>query len=133
MTDEHVIENGAMVVGANRGWIDSMGIVHIVIGAARHRMGEEYTVEDVRDALELGSRLADGLPRLVLTDIRSIRSTTAEARRTPTPSLVKRLAIVVDSPVSRMLGNAYLGITRPVRPTRMFDSEETATEWLLRH
>lgn len=40
-------------------------------------------------------------------------------------------ALIVDSKLSRALGNSYLNVTRPSRPTRIFDSVEAARRWAL--
>jgi len=38
---------------------------------------------------------------------------------------------MVGSPVSRMFGNALIGLARASYPTRLFTDEETAVAWLL--
>jgi hypothetical protein len=43
---------------------------------------------------------------------------------------VRALAIITGSPVSRILGNFYLGINRPQTPCRLFTAEDEALEWL---
>lgn len=40
-------------------------------------------------------------------------------------------AIVCNSMAHRILGNFFIKVQKPVRPTRMFSNEEAATEWLL--
>jgi hypothetical protein len=40
------------------------------------------------------------------------------------------VALLMGSPVSRVLGNLYLGLNKPPIPTRLFTSEEEAKVWL---
>lgn len=56
-----------------------------------------------------------------------------EARRAYTeidPDLVYAGALVVESALSRALGSFFIGLTRPKVPTRLFNSLESATEWI---
>ena len=39
-------------------------------------------------------------------------------------------AIIVDSPVSRLIGSFFLGLNKPPFPTKLFTSEADAVEWL---
>lgn len=70
----------------------------------------------------------------LLVDIRFIRSISKEARdhfsmkgRTAN---VSAIALLIHSPVSRVIGNFYLGLSKPTVPTRLFTEEEKAKEWL---
>ncbi len=38
--------------------------------------------------------------------------------------------IIINSAVSRVLGNFYLGINKPSVPTKLFDNEIDAVKWL---
>jgi len=40
------------------------------------------------------------------------------------------MAIVIKSPLSRVIGNFFLGMNKPAVPTRLFDDENDAIEWL---
>ncbi len=72
----------------------------------------------------------------ILVDIRKIRSISKEARdhfamRGRKPGVVA-IAMLVSSPLSRIIGNFFLGLNHPVVPTRMFTDREQAEEWLVR-
>jgi hypothetical protein len=57
----------------------------------------------------------------------------AEARRAYAeldPALIFGGALVVESALSRALGSFFVGLSRPVVPTKLFDSVENAIEWL---
>jgi len=46
------------------------------------------------------------------------------------PHLIYAGALVVESALSRALGSFFIGLSRPVVPTKLFDSIENAIEWL---
>lgn len=43
------------------------------------------------------------------------------------------MALLIGSPVSRMIGNFFLGINRLRVPVRLFSDEAEALEWLKRY
>ena len=45
-------------------------------------------------------------------------------------ALCRRCAVLVGHPVSRVLGNFFLGISRPAYPTRLFTDPAAAIGWL---
>lgn len=47
-------------------------------------------------------------------------------------NVVGRAALVIGSPLSRVLGNIYMGIQKPKMPTRLFTLEAEALAWLAR-
>lgn len=108
-------------------WYD--GIVH-----ARFRERAEVTLDDARENLAVTAELTRGHRVPVLVDLRPIRSQTAEARAYfagPAATAVTRaVALVVASPVSRVLGNFFLGFNRPATPARLFTSVDEALAWL---
>jgi len=70
----------------------------------------------------------------VLVDLRQLKSQSAEARAElagPRAVRVSRaVALLIGSPLSRVVGNFYLRFNRPETPTRLFSSEEEARAWL---
>lgn len=71
----------------------------------------------------------------ILVDIRKIRSISKEARdhfamRGRKPGVIA-IAMLVSSPLSRIIGNFFLGLNHPVVPTRMFNDRVQAEQWIL--
>ena len=119
-------------VGSNRARWRANGVLHVVLGDERHVQGDLYEERDGRDALALvGVLIGERASVTNLTDIRRIRRTTAAVRRLPSHPSTKRLALLVGGPISRMLGNAYMGIVKLPHATRLFTDEEKAVAWLL--
>jgi hypothetical protein len=110
-------------------WLGEDGIVRAVAPP-----GADDTLAKARVSLSEIDKACSGKPRPVLVDIRWIRSATLDARRfwssTALQGVVTAAALLVDSPVSRVMGNFYIGINRMHVPTRMFTDETEALEWL---
>lgn len=70
----------------------------------------------------------------LLVDARGIKSITRDARNffTTNGRETNTLAfgIVIDSSVSKVVGNFFLGINKPALPTRLFSDDRSAIEWL---
>ncbi|MEM6522359.1 MAG: hypothetical protein AAGF85_10895 [Bacteroidota bacterium] len=75
-------------------------------------------------------------PYPVLADIRQVKSFTKEARdllATKGTDLLSAAAILVKSPVQRMITNFYIEVNKPKKPTRMFTDEKKALKWLSKY
>ncbi len=70
----------------------------------------------------------------ILIDSRGIRSMTREAREqfslNGRESKTSAFGIIIKSPLSRVLGNFFMGVNKPTVPTRLFDNEDDAIQWL---
>lgn len=42
-------------------------------------------------------------------------------------------AILIDSPLGSMIGNFWISISRPLRPTKIFTNEAEAKKWLTQY
>ena len=104
------------------------------IAIGRFLDGATVDAADARENLAALGELGGGKRLPILVDLRGIRSQSAEARATlagPEASRVScAVALVVGDPVSRVLGNFYLGFNRPADPTRLFDDDRAARAWL---
>ncbi|MFO0596658.1 MAG: hypothetical protein U0228_15180 [Myxococcaceae bacterium] len=94
----------------------------------------EVTAVDAHENLAATRELARGRRMKVVVDLREVRSQSADARAVlagPEATAVSlAVALVVGSPLSRVLGNFYLGFNRPEVPTRLFSSPDDARAWL---
>lgn len=74
-----------------------------------------------------------GEPYPCLFDITRVKQSTKEARdylANEGNELVSASAILVSSPVLRMMANFYIMVNKPIYPTRMFTNRDSAIEWL---
>lgn len=105
------------------------GIVHFVCAP-----GCQLTADNTRElfAAYRGVGTAGGL--LVLSDIRGLRSSTAESRALATTpeatDLHAAAAVIVGSKLTRMMGNLFMRMNKPAYPTRLFTDPAAAIGWL---
>jgi hypothetical protein len=45
-------------------------------------------------------------------------------------AITSHMAVLVGNPMSRIIGNFFLRVTRPAYPTRLFTDEASARRWL---
>lgn len=80
------------------------------------------------------AQLTGGRSRPGLVDMRQVSGVSLEARRILTgagaAAVFRAVAILVDSPLSRVIGNFFIGLNRPPYPARLFSKREAAISWL---
>src|SRR5687767_2082585 len=65
----------------------------------------------------------------IFCDIRSMKNADKAARdflAKEGSSYTKGVAVMVDSPMTKIIGNFYLGLNKPTSPTKMFTEREDA-------
>lgn len=111
-----------------RMWLRPDGIVQLV-------WGPQVTIvlEDASAAIEAMAQLTRGGQSPLLVDVHEQGAMDRPARTefTRHGDLVSAVALIVGTPLSRLMGNFYLSVSRPVAPTRLFDDEVSALAWLL--
>ncbi|MEM9895361.1 MAG: hypothetical protein AAF789_03250 [Bacteroidota bacterium] len=68
-----------------------------------------------------------------LFDVRGVQSISKEARDYMADEgneLVIASALVINSAVLRMMGNFFISVNQPKKPTQIFTAEEKAVHWL---
>ncbi|MBL7934085.1 MAG: STAS/SEC14 domain-containing protein [Bacteroidia bacterium] len=73
----------------------------------------------------------------LLVDARNIKYITKEARKqfaiTGRETSITSFALMVNSPLSRVIGNFFMGLNKPAVPARLFDNEDEAIQWLKKY
>ncbi|MBL7920540.1 MAG: STAS/SEC14 domain-containing protein [Bacteroidia bacterium] len=73
----------------------------------------------------------------LLVDARNVKTMAKEARKhfstNGRETKITSMAIMVKSPLSRVVGNFFMGLNKPKIPARLFDDENAAVEWLKTH
>jgi hypothetical protein len=110
-------------------WLDDDGILRSV-----NVPGCEQTLEDALANYEATRQVSLGISRPLLVDASHVKSVSREARnvysRPENVELTVALALLTGSPVSRVIGNFFIGLNRTAMPTRVFNSEPDAIAWL---
>ena len=96
--------------------------------------GAVFTLLEARENVEVAEEMLLGRRIPLLIDIRKVRSIDRAARiyfaSEEAVRSIRAQAMLFSSPVSRIIANFFLGFNQPPCPTRIFNSEARAMEWL---
>ncbi|MCK4763576.1 MAG: STAS/SEC14 domain-containing protein [Candidatus Aminicenantes bacterium] len=96
--------------------------------------GAGVTLDDMKEIIAAQFEFTKEKKVPLLVDMRTIKSTTRDARvyasSEKTEDAVSAVALLVSSPVSKVLGNFFIGVNKPPYPRKLFTSETNAVEWL---
>lgn len=102
---------------------------------ARVDQGMEMDIDSARAAVRTTFELAGEKCVPVLVDLRGIRYQSREARDYLSSSEMKAkfaaVALLIESPVSQVVGNFFIRLRQQPVPTRLFLDEKLAVNWLL--
>ena len=94
----------------------------------------EHTLADAKKDIEIFSKLANGIKRPLLSDISRVKTVSLEAREyfavEETARVSTAIGLIINSPISKVIGNFYLSLSKPSFPVKLFSSEEKAIRWL---
>lgn len=123
MTQHHEVRSQTI-------WLDDDGIV-------RMKMKPDVFELDLADAQEVirtVDAMCGGVRRPTLVDLRELRSMSRDCRKyfagPETARVQVAVALLVVSPLARAIGNFFMGLNKPLIPTRLFTSEADALVWL---
>jgi hypothetical protein len=113
----------------HKAWLSKDGIIRFEL-----LPDAEETDADAVAAIAAAAKLSPGVKRPSLVDLRAVRSTSRGARAYyagPEPLKVfTATALWIDSPISKIIGNFFLGLNKPMIPFRLFTTEKEALAWL---
>ena len=70
----------------------------------------------------------------LLIDARQIKSISKEARDNFSiqnrETMITSFAVIIESPLSRIIGNFFMGLNKPSVPAKLFNNEDEAIAWL---
>ena len=126
------MENNTVVTQSAKYWLGEDGIIRGVITST-----DEHTLPFAMENSEAVKKIADKVKRPLFSDIRKCKSITHEARthyaREEAGKDLSACALLIGSPIGRIIGNFFLRINKPIYPTRLYTSEHGAIEWLKRY
>jgi hypothetical protein len=113
----------------DRQWLGEDGILYVEI-----LPNAEMTLANAQQSTETFKQVTGGKKRPLLIDISRQKSMSREAREHKAGKAVENdvlaLALVMTSPVGKVLGNLYYSLSKPSFPVRLFTSKNEAVEWL---
>ncbi len=98
------------------------------------------TLETAKENIDAQERVRDALGKemtRVCVDMRQTVRITREARdyyaSERTAAIQRATALLVSSPLSATIANFFMGLNKPLSPTRIFTKEDDAIAWLRAH
>jgi hypothetical protein len=92
-------------------------------------------VDEAKENVEAVREITAGITCPILVDMRQIKSISKEAREVFSEAgkrkHINAIALLIRSPLSKMVGNFFIGRNKPDVPTRLFTQEKQAKTWLL--
>lgn len=137
-------ENGSMTIYNNieNGKYEQVETPYIIIGRDENFLRcvfndqLEVNLEVAKNCVENRIRFSNGLSYPCLIDMKGVRSISKDAREylaTEGARNIKAGALIIDSALSKMVGNIFLTINKPAVPTKLFTNELEAKEWLKKY
>ena len=97
----------------------------------------QTTEELAKENVDAQERIRDSMNKektRVLIDMTAVTEISKEARdylaNERTASIQRATALLIGSPVSRIIGNFFMGLNKPISPTRLFTDPRKAIQWL---
>jgi hypothetical protein len=119
--------SGVITHAKLRMWLRPDGIVQVVLAPRA-----AIVLEDAIAAVEAVTRLTGGRLSPLLVDLRDASRQDRAALRefARRGDVVSAVALIAGTPLSRMMGNLFISLGKPLFPTRLFDNEASALAWL---
>lgn len=121
-------ESGVIELEAYYTWMDEEGFARTVGKAGAH-----IELKQAMENTEAVFNLPGDHNFPIIIDARFVKSISKEARDhfslKNRASRTMAFAIIVDSPLSRIIANFFIGLNKPAVPVRLFTDEETALKW----
>lgn len=98
----------------------------------------DITTENLaKENIDAQERIRDSINKektRVIIDMTAVFEISKEARdyfaNERTASIQRATALLIGSAVSRIIGNFFLGLNKPITPTRLFTDPQDAIKWL---
>jgi hypothetical protein len=123
-------DGGTIITSTCKVWLADDGIVR-----SDMLPDANETLETAKENVKAGIKVAGGNKRPLLLDMSKISSMNKEARDyyamgDKRDSSESAVALLISSPLSRVIGNFFMGLNKPVIPTKLFNDKELALAWL---
>ena len=110
-------------------WLGDDGIIRVI-----KKEGSQEHVDDAKETVQAIRSITHEKKVPALVDIRNIKSQDEDALEYyagwTSPMSESAVALLINSNVGEASTTEFLGFQRPVLPTRVFELEEDALDWL---
>ena len=122
----------AIELRTNKIWVEEEGIVRVLVSEkARQTLSDaEETVRAISEILKK-TELGKSPCYIDMSNISSIEKGARDYYSgKESARVVSVVALIINSPVSKVIGNFFLGINKAEFPTQLFTDGDEAIEWL---
>ena len=95
---------------------------------------KEEVLADAIENVEAASKISKDKKSPLLVDLRNLKSVDRKARAyyagDEAAKVFRACVLLIDSPISKIIGNIFLNFNKPKYPVKLFTSETDAIEWL---
>jgi hypothetical protein len=123
------VKNNPVKTSAYITWMGEDGIARTIV-----KKNAEVTLKEAKENTVAVFSLYKDKKFPLLIDSRNIKYITKEARDhfsiNNRETLITCFGIIIDSPLSRIIGNFFMGLNKPSIPAKLFTNEEEALKWL---
>lgn len=92
------------------------------------------TLEMGKYSTKVIAEMIEGNPRPLLCDLTNVVKMNQDCRRhfagKEHAAVFTKCALIVTSPLSKIIGNFFLGANKPIKPTRLFNDVSQGLKWL---
>ncbi len=110
-------------------WLRDEGITVI-----EFKPGAEVNLANIKENFAVHRKLSQGKRIPVFTDVTGVKYMERAARVYSSGEEankdIEALAVLVNSPLSRVLGSIFIGLNKPLYPFKLVSSEKEAIKWL---
>lgn len=111
-------------------WLDENEVIH-----SDYKENVAITLESAKEELAMCKSFELDGKALSIVDLSPIKSVSKEARNfyagKEFSDCYTAVALITRTTISRVIGNFFLGINKPLFPVRLFNDKESAIKWLL--
>lgn len=109
-------------------WFDENGILYSV-----SKKAPPSTLEEARQTMEEFKKMIGDKKVCMLVDVTHTNDSSREMKDYAAeefPKLIKAIAMVSDSALGKMMANLFFTLKTQPYPTKMFNNEQDAKDWL---
>ena len=92
------------------------------------------TLEDGKESTRISAEMVNYQALPLLCDLTNVVKMSQECRKhfsgAEHAETFSKCALIVTNPISRIIGNFFIGLNKPLKPTRLFTSKEDGLKWL---
>lgn len=91
------------------------------------------TIKQMHQVHKSFHQLSNGTKHPALIDMTNVQTIDYAARKyiaEETGDVINAVALITKSPISRVIGNFFIGINKPTYPARLFTNQQEAIHWL---